>query len=360
MSNMPGPDSPDGGADNSAPDVVVIAVTYNAADIIEDFLAALPGALRGIDSTAVTIVDNASVDGTPEAVERVAPWVRLVRSDRNLGYAGGINLGFRHGLGRRGTYILNPDAVPAPDSVRILLDAAVNDPTIGIVVPMIQNSDGVLKFSLRREPTLLRALGETVLGGHRAARFPLLGDMIRDPKAYHEGATADWATGAAMFLTRSAVEAVGRWDEQFFLYSEETDYALRTRDAGYRLHYTPRASVRHPGGEMSRSPLLWSLVATSRMRLYRKRHGPVLSAAYWVVLVANEGIRAAIGRQPNRAALRALLGIGDDPRANTPADPSDGTGRQLPSGDPLGMSAESPPAVARRKSSSRARKSFNQ
>ncbi len=290
-------------------------MTYNAAAIIEDFLRALPDALCGIDSTAVTIVDNASADGTADLVERIAPWVRLVRSDVNLGYAGGINLGYERGLGSRGTYILNPDAVPASGSVRVLLDVIERDPTVGVVAPMIQNAEGGLKFSLRREPTLLRAVGETVLGGHRAARFAPLGDMIRDPTAYREGATADWATGAAMFLSRQAIDDVGLWDESFFLYSEETDYALRMRDAGHRLHYTPRAAVQHPGGQMSRSPFLWSLVATSRMRLYRKRHGPVRSAAYWAILVANEGIRAAMGRPTHRAAFRALLGIGEDPRA---------------------------------------------
>ncbi|WP_223405907.1 glycosyltransferase family 2 protein [Occultella gossypii] len=292
----------------------MIAVTYNAADIIEEFLRALPDALRGIDSTAVTIVDNASSDGTADLVETIAPWVRLVRSNENLGYAGGINLGYARGLGKRGTYILNPDAVPAADSVRVLLDVVESDPMVGVAAPMIQNAEGRLKFSLRREPTLLRAVGESVLGGHRAARYAPLGDMIRDPSAYTEGATADWATGAAMFLPRRAIDAVGPWDEQFFLYSEETDYSLRMRDLGYRLYFTPRATVRHPGGDMSRSPFLWSLVATSRMRLYRKRHDPIRSTAYWMVQVLNEGVRAALGRPTHRAAFRALLGIGGDPR----------------------------------------------
>ncbi|WP_165962770.1 glycosyltransferase family 2 protein [Occultella glacieicola] len=315
---VPAPPSNEPGGDGSEPDVVVIAVTYNAADIIEAFLRALPDALRGIDSTAVTIVDNASIDGTAELVEAIAPWVRLVRSDANLGYAGGINLGYARGLGTRGTYILNPDAVPAVGSVRVLLDVIEADPTVGVVVPRIQNAQGGLKFSLRREPTLLRAVGETVLGGHRAARFAPLGDMIRDPAAYHEGATADWATGAAMFLSRRAIDEVGLWDEQFFLYSEETDYALRMRDLGYHLHFTPRATVQHPGGDMSRSPYLWSLVATSRMRLYRKRHDPLRSASYWLVQVINEGARASLGRPTHRAAFRALMGIGGDPREDRP------------------------------------------
>lgn len=295
------------------PDVVVASVTYNSADTIEAFLGALAAALDGIDRARVVIVDNDSRDGTPALIRELAPWVVLVEAGGNLGYAAGINLALRQGLGRRGVYVLNPDAVPSPGSVATLLSALESDPRVGIVTPTVLDVEGRLKFSLRREPTLLRAVGEAVLGGHRAARFPALGDMIRDPGYYRDGATADWATGAALLLSRDVLDVVGAWDEQFFLYSEETDYALRARDAGFELRFVPGAAVVHPGGEMSRSPALWSLVATNRTRLYRKRHGRLASAAYWTVVLLNEASRAALGRKTHRAATRALLRLGPNP-----------------------------------------------
>src|SRR5699024_2747584 len=138
------------------------------------------------------------------------------------------------------------------------------------------------------KPTLGRALGEALLGGRRAARFASLGDLIRDTTYYVSGATADWATGAAMYLRRDALDAVGPFDERFFLYSEETDYALRLRDNGFSLRYVAEAVVCHPGGDMSRSPWLWSLVALNRTRLYRKRNGTVAGGLYWLVVVVNE------------------------------------------------------------------------
>lgn len=295
--------SPEGGE----PDVVIIAVTYNSAAVIETFLQALPGALKDVSSVRVIVVDNASSDGTVGLIRDAAPWVTLVDAGGNVGYGAGINVGMRHSLGRRGVYVLNPDAVPSPGSVRLLLDAVESAESVGLAVPRILDHDGKLKFSLRREPTLLRALGEAILGGHRAARFAGFGDMIRDSRYYVDGATADWATGAAMFLSRRAIDAVGWWDEEFFLYSEETDYALRLRDAGFTLRYVRKACATHPGGDMSKSAFLWSMVALNRVRLYRKRHGLVSSTAYWFVVVLNEGTRSVLGRSTHRAAFQALL-----------------------------------------------------
>lgn len=288
-------------------DVVIVAVTYNSAPIIADFLQALPSALDGIESARTVIVDNASHDGTVEIVRRVAPAAVVIESGANIGYAAAINLAIREHVGRRGVYVLNPDAIPSPGSVRALADAADGDATVGMAVPRIVDADGRLKFSLRREPTLGRALGEALLGGRRAARFGPLGDLVRDVTYYQDGATADWATGAAMYVRQDVLAVVGPFDERFFLYSEETDYALRMRDVGLALRYVPSAMVRHPGGDMSRSPWLWSLVAVNRTRLYRKRKGPVAGAVYWLVVVVNEAIRATFGRRTHRAALKALL-----------------------------------------------------
>ena len=301
---------------------MIACVTYNSAGIVEDMLAALPSALRGIPTSRVIVTDNGSEDGTPQLIRKRAPWVTLVEAGGNVGYAAGINLALRSEPGRRGVYVLNPDAIPSPDSVAELLQATEADPSVGISVPAVLAVDGQLKFSLRREPTILRALGEAILGGHRAARFPRLGDMIRDPTHYRDGASADWATGAAMFVSRSVIDAIGDWDERFFLYSEETDFALRARDAGFRLQLVTKAQVMHPGGAMSRSPYLWSLVAVNRTRLFRKRHGLAQSLLFWVVVLLNESIRGIVGRRSrirnHRAAVRALLDVGPNPPSGAP------------------------------------------
>lgn len=298
--------------DGIEPEVLVVTVTYNSAGLIAEFLDALGPALEGAGSCQVVCVDNASSDGTGDLIRTIAPWVTLLEPGANLGYAAGLNLAMRGCQPRRGAYVLNPDAVPSPGSVHVLAEAVANNPSIGLAVPRVLDGKGRLKFSLRREPTILRALGEASLGGHRAAKIPALGDMIRDPAHYVDGATADWATGAALFISTEAMRRVGQWDESFFLYSEEIDYALRVRDAGLTLRYVWGATVVHPGGEMSRSPWLWSLVAVNRTRLYRKRHGALGSAAYWAIVFLNEATRASLGRPTHRAAVKALI-VGPEP-----------------------------------------------
>lgn len=294
-------------ASGSPVDVVVVAVTYNSAEVISTFLRALPDALAGIDSAAVLVVDNASSDGTPELVHALSPWAVVIHTGENLGYAAAINVGLQRCRARCGAYILNPDAVPAAGSVAHLLRVTQTDREVGMAVPRILDSAGGLKYSLRREPTIPRALGEAVLGGRRSGRLSSLGDLIREPDYYHDGATADWATGAAIFIPTHASDEVGPWDERFFLYSEETDYALRIRDHGMRVQLVHAASVTHPGGDMARSPWLWSLVAVNRTRLYAKRHGRLSSAVYWLVVLANESARSLLGRRTHRAAVKALV-----------------------------------------------------
>lgn len=293
--------------DGRKPDILVAVVTFNSAAVIEAFLRALPPALEGAGSTTVVVVDNGSSDETTTLVRAVAPWATLIESGTNRGYAAGINIALRHTTAQRGVYVLNPDTVPEPRSVGFLIEAVETRPGVGIAVPRIVDPNGTLLHSLRRESTIVRAAAEAVLGGQRAARFPWASEMIQDPHHYIDGATADWATGAAMFISSATVTTVGPWNEEFFLYSEETDYALRARDAGLRLSYVAAAQVSHRGGDLNVSPWLWSLAAVNRVRLYARRHGPLRGQVFRLVMIFSEGLRALFGRTTSRAALLSLI-----------------------------------------------------
>ena len=110
-----------------------------------------------------------------------------------------------------------------------------------------------------------------------------------------------------MLISAQCWRACAPWDESFFLYSEETDFALRARDAGYATRFTPQARAVHLGGESRQSSGLWSLLVLNRVRLYRRRRGRLRGVAFWAALLLRELSRAAIGRRPSRAAARALL-----------------------------------------------------
>lgn len=288
--------------------VAVIAVTYNSADVIADFLRALKQA--SAQPVDLVVVDNQSTDDTLSVVAELAGDATVIKSDRNVGFAAGINLGLDVVDRDRPVLVINPDVRLCPGSLDRLLDAT-SDPTAGIVVPQLRDDNGALLYSLRREPRAMRVLGEACLGGVRAGRVGL-GEMVVARRRYKSTGRADWATGACMLITPACRQRTGRWDESFFLYSEETDYALRARDVGFSLIYQPSAVATHRGGDAHRSPALFTLLTVNRWRLYRRRHGRIASLCFRAALVVDLLPRAIMGRPTARAALSTVL----SPRTN--------------------------------------------
>jgi GT2 family glycosyltransferase len=292
---------PEGGGPGS---VTLAVVTYHSAPLIRDFVAALPAALAGVSDHELIIVDNASSDDTVELVRACAPQATVVALDHNGGYAAGVNAGVMASNPANPVLVLNPDVQLQPGSVRALLDA-LTLPGVGIAVPRMEHPNGGLCLSLRREPTLLRALGEALFGG-RAGRCSVLGEVVVEPARYARPGSADWATGAAMLISRECLESVGEWDERFFLYSEETDFCLRARDLGFVLRFVPDAIVLHPGGDYHNQRLHRMLV-WNKVRLYRRRHGATRTMAYRLLLLLGEAARATAGRKKHRAGIGVLL-----------------------------------------------------
>jgi GT2 family glycosyltransferase len=292
--------------------VTVVSVTYNSASLIPGFLTGLRAATEDVPHQLV-VVDNASGDGTADLAAELAPDALVVRGKHNLGYAGGINVAIREAAPTGPVLVTNPDLRLHPGAVKALL-AALSDPAVGIAVPQLRDDTGRLLFSLRRDPRILRILGEAFLGGHRAGRYGPLGEVVSTTRHYLRPRSVDWATGACMLISAECMRRVGPWNEDFFLYSEETDFALRTRDAGLRLQYVPSALASHRGGDAHTSPELFALLTMNRWRLYRARHGRAAGAAFRAALIVDTLPRAAAGRAPARAALSELVSPGADAR----------------------------------------------
>jgi len=225
------------------PELAIVIVTHNSAHVIGDLLDSLPAALDGLTADVV-VVDNASADGTADLLA-ARGGCRVVRS-ANIGYAGGINLGVREAMPAEAILILNPDVRLYEQSVPPLV-AALQEPNVGIVAPQVRSAQGTLELSLRREPTLPRALGLT------RTRLAVFSEYVYRRSDYASPRTADWALGAVLAMSRKCYDTLGGWDETYFLYSEETDLALRARDAGLLTRYEPRAVAVHIGGQSGRS-----------------------------------------------------------------------------------------------------------
>jgi GT2 family glycosyltransferase len=278
-------------------DLAVVVVTYNSAHVIGNLLDSLPGALDGL-AADVIVVDNGSTDGTTELLARRTD-CRLVRS-ANVGYAGGINRGVAEAPHAQAILVLNPDVRLHGKSVRPLLKA-LGQPGVGIVAPQVRSAQGALELSLRREPTLLRAVGLT------RTRLPVFSEYVARRSAYGEPRTVDWAVGAVLLMSRACYDALGGWDESYFLYSEETDLSLRARDAGLLTRYEPKAVATHIGGQSGRDHITHAMQAVNRVRLYRRRHGTAASFCYYVICIANELSRIPRGHRESWPAVIALL-----------------------------------------------------
>ncbi|MEH1125114.1 glycosyltransferase family 2 protein [Micromonospora sp. CPCC 206061] len=285
--------------------IAVVVVTYNSERLLADLVASLGTGLEGV-SWHLTVADNASVDGSAAAVRRLAPGSLVVEMGRNAGYAAGINAAVAAARPHTAVLVLNPDIRLAPKSGRELL-AVLRGSDAGIVVPRLERGDGSAIHVLRREPSPLRAFGDALLGAHRAGRFGPLGELVVGDHLYTGQTEADWAAGSAMLLSAECWTRVGPWDESFFLYSEETDFALRARDAGLATRLAPSALAVHLEGESKQSPGLWALLNLNRVRLYRRRHGWLPTALYWAALLLRETSRAVLGNKASRAAARALV-----------------------------------------------------
>lgn len=271
----------------SASDLAVVIVTWNVRELALQTLRTLYDDLAASGlSAAVWVVDSASADGTPDAIRRHFPHVNLIASDENLGFARGNNTALRRiGFGEsaapsstlpKAVYLLNPDTITRPGATRTLYDALFSAPDVGLVGANLTYEDGSFQHGAFAFPGLRQLYAEffPLPGRLREGRF-----NGRYPRARYNGAQpfdVDFTLGATMMLQREVILQTGMFDEDFFMYAEEVDWAWRIRRAGWRALCVPTAHVVHLSGQSTgqvsaRSTRnLWE----SRLRLFRKHYPP--------------------------------------------------------------------------------------
>lgn len=283
----------------------MVVVMYNSAPLLPDLIASLPAGLEGL-SWHLVLVDNDSRDDSLAQARQLAPGATVVATGRNGGYAAGINAGVAAAPSHDSVLVLNPDVRLGPGCV-VVLRRVLDRPGTGIAVPRLVDGQGTVIPSQRREPSIGRTLAEAVVGGRLAGRIGTLGEVVTGERRYLEESVTDWAEGSTQLITADCWRRCGGWDESFFLYSEETDFALRARDLGLSTRYVPTASAVHLEGEGRESPALWTIMTLNRVRLYRRRHSALAGAAFWAALVVRETRRTLLGHRTSRAALVALF-----------------------------------------------------
>ena len=216
--------------------VSVVVVTLNALPLLERCL----DSVRGYETI---VVDHGSTDGTVDLVRERFPEARVIEQE-NLGFGAGNNTGMRAASGDY-FLLLNADAWVLDDAVEKLVAFAEQHPEAAVVGPKLRNPDGTLQRSVRGFPSPWRIATEYLFLRKLAPRSRLLNSFYGAGFDHESVRAAEFLGGACLLVRRDAYEAVGGFDEDFFLMSEEVDWCYRFREAGWKVLFYPGAEVVH-------------------------------------------------------------------------------------------------------------------
>ena len=226
----------------------------------------------------IIVLDNASTDGSPEAIADAYPQIEMIPLRENKGYAGNNNVGIAAAVDRGADWIfvLNEDTTLAPDCLEALLSYAAGDPQCGIVGPLVYHFD---------EPEVIQSAGGS-LGPFWQSKHE--GQNEPDRGQYHAPRRVEWVSGCAIMVRREVIEQVGMLDERFFYYWEETEWCLRTRRGGWQIIHVPSARLWHKGVQRNYKPgpNVTYYNTRNRLLMMAKHSAPlkVRAAAGWEIL----------------------------------------------------------------------------
>lgn len=244
------------------------------------------------DNAHYIVVDNGSTDGTEEAVRKGFPDVKLVVAEKNLGVAGGYNLGIKASLQDNPSYVLvtNNDVIVAPDMLTELVYLMDVRPEVGMMMPKIYHFFG------RRDRLWCT--------GARWRRFPpsvkMIGTNARDSRRWSLVRSLEFAPSCTLMIRAQVLKEVGGFDEDYFFYNDDWDFSLRVRDAGYEILYNPSARLWHKvsiSTQKSKKPeRWWRVLGSSTSRFYVMHVNRVSLLIYVVWFVVRELAKG----KPNR------------------------------------------------------------
>lgn len=271
------------------PDVSIIIVSWNTCDLLVGCLDSVAHTAGDLD-TEIIVVDNASTDGSPDMVRQQFPHVRLVANASNVGFAAANNQGMILGRGRY-LLLLNSDAFLTPDSLQTSIRFMEKSPDVGVCGVRLLNPDGTFQGSYADFPTLksefliATGLGARLVSPYYPAPRPWPGEAARE---------VDWIGGAFMLLRRAVLEQVGGLDETYWMYSEETDWCYRIKQAGWKICYLPQVAITHVRGASTRQRRSEMEVQLykSKVRFFTKNYGHFsgqrLRILLWMIFLLRE------------------------------------------------------------------------
>jgi hypothetical protein len=308
-------------------ELLAIVLNYRTPDLTLACLRSLIAASSEVAGLRVVVVENGSGDGSADPIASVIAsegWgeqVSLQVLPENVGFARGVNHGFRHGPRARFVLLLNSDARLHEGALRYSCAQVAADPSIGAFSCLVENADGSVQNVARRFPTPLRLVVQTL--GLPYWLPSLFGWADTDDLGWDRRTSrcdVDWLGGAFLLLRGELVERIGLLDEEFFFYGEDIELCHRIARAGYRCRYDPGATVSHVGAassDTSEASVRWRRrqLLSARYAVLRKCHGRLAAALVRAVDLIVTSVRARFralrygGADPTTRDAQALLAL---------------------------------------------------
>ncbi len=265
----------------------IIIVNWNTR---QDLLECLDSVFANPTATEmeVIVVDNASTDGSADAVTSMYPLVNLIRSSENMGFAKANNYAAALTTSRY-WLLLNPDALVHAGAIDRMLHYMDEHPNVAAIGPRLLNPDGSGQLSIWRRPTLFREWWRLF---HLDGLFPL-SEYPPSTLISQKPRRVDILHGACLLLRCDVVQGMGLFDEDYFIFSEEIDLCDRLGRSGWELHWVPEAVVTHKGGQSTRqvADAMFIELYRNKTKFFRKRRGRLAAFLYKLIL-----LQAALAR----------------------------------------------------------------
>jgi GT2 family glycosyltransferase len=242
------------------PLVSIITINYNNTKLTCDLINSIKK--NKYINYEILVIDNASKKGNPLVIKEKYPEIKLFLSPKNLGFAGGNNLGIKHAKGDY-IFLLNNDTEIVPNTIGMLIQKLKNDLKLGAVSP---------KIKYYSNPNMIQYAGSTQIN-HLTLRNKHIGNRQVDKGQHDFERDTNYAHGAAMMIPRKVVEIIGPMPESYFLYYEEIDWCEKIKNAGYRIRYIPSSVVYHKESmSIGKESVLKTYYITRNRFLYARRN----------------------------------------------------------------------------------------
>ncbi|OGQ62982.1 MAG: hypothetical protein A3I81_06695 [Deltaproteobacteria bacterium RIFCSPLOWO2_02_FULL_55_12] len=262
-------------------DITIIIVSWNAREYLLRCLKSLECGLGELEAEVI-VVDNASTDGSAEAVRELYPEVKLLVQKENLGFARANNIGIRQSTGKY-VCLVNSDVIVLEGCMERLFFFMEETPLVALAGPLVFNPDMTLQRTCRSFPSLKSALCSAI--GLDGWNYPPH-DAIRKVEAI---------SGCFMMARKEVMDEVGLLDERFFFYAEDMDWCKRFHNAGWETVFYPEARAIHYGGSSSAlAPVRFYVeMQKANLKYWKKHSGPLKRSAYLSIVFLHQALRIA-------------------------------------------------------------------